>query len=81
MVRLFFALWDNFQSGTALLDALQQNGGGSVGGGVGEKFHALGFQIMGSKGTHQIGQPLGAVAEGKATAITHQSGGTGAYII
>ena len=52
-----------------------------MGGGVGEKFHALWFQIMGTEGTHQIGQPLGAVAEGEATAITHQSGGTGAYII
>ena len=81
MVRLFFALWENFKTRAALLDALQQNSGGSVSGGVGQKFHAFGFEAVGAQGAHEIGQSLGAVTEGETTAVAYQTGGTGAQFV
>ena len=50
-------------------------------GGVGEKFHALGFKIVGAQGAHQIGQPLGAMTEGEPATVANQTGGTGTEIL
>ena len=81
MVRLFFALWDDFKPRATLLYAFQQNGGGSVSGGVGEQFHAFGLQIMGAQGANEVSQSLGTVAEGETAAVADQTGGTGAQFV